>query len=218
MDESTTRERFELERFAWASPDQLEVSGRFAGLAEPACEPPVLVVQGVDQVHRLPAVPDRSSGAPEEGVPWHVVFAWPEPPEPFTAAELDLGPVAVTLPAPGASTAGSLPVRHHAPGGPEVTTADRLRELRHEADRARAELEAAQEATIAGLLAELAEAVTERDALRTRVLELEADAQRAEAALASVAGARERAGEMTAAAEQMLARLQTLRDELGGAG
>ena len=66
----TQRMTFELERFAWAGPDRLEVSGTFAGLRHAPDDDPVLVVSGGDGSHDLVAVPGSLSGPPEDGRPW----------------------------------------------------------------------------------------------------------------------------------------------------
>jgi hypothetical protein len=92
---------FELERFAWGSPDRLELIGRFAGLGEPPDGEPVLVVRGAGGRHRLPVAPN-APWPPLEGETWQAAFVWEHPPAPFDAAELELGSeLAVDLPRPG---------------------------------------------------------------------------------------------------------------------
>ncbi|CAA9491679.1 MAG: hypothetical protein AVDCRST_MAG69-1384 [uncultured Solirubrobacteraceae bacterium] len=89
----------ELERFAWAAPDRLEVVGRFTGLRNGRYDQPILVVHGADGAHRLPAAGEP----PVEGAVWHAEFAWREAPVAFAVAELHLGPgVVLELPAPSA--------------------------------------------------------------------------------------------------------------------
>jgi hypothetical protein len=96
----TDRELFELSRFVWGAPDQLEVAGTFVGLREPPEDAPVLVVHGSDGTHRLPAVTENR---PEEGQRWVAAFAWQEAPVAFETAELEFGPdCVVELPEPGA--------------------------------------------------------------------------------------------------------------------
>jgi hypothetical protein len=100
----TAAPTFELKRFAWATPDRLEVSGTFGGLqdATPAAAP-VLVVRAGDRVHRLPAVPDSLNGPPAEGRVWQAHFAWQDAPVAFDVAELHLGAnLVVELPEPSA--------------------------------------------------------------------------------------------------------------------
>jgi hypothetical protein len=95
---------FELKRFAWATPDRLELSGTFGGMQDaPADAAPMLVVRAGDRVHRLPAVPDSLSGPPEDGKVWQAHFAWQDAPVAFDVAELQLGAgLVVELPEPGA--------------------------------------------------------------------------------------------------------------------
>ena len=93
---------FELERFAWSSPDQLEVAGRFTGVRDVPAGSPVLVVRADDRTHRLPPVPDAGTWPPEDGKAWRTAFTWQEPPAPFEVAELELGGgLVVELPEPG---------------------------------------------------------------------------------------------------------------------
>jgi hypothetical protein len=96
------RATFELERFTWAAPDRLEVSGRFVGLGDAPEDAPAVVVRGADRTHRLPAVPGSVSGSPEDGTLWSAEFAWQEPPVAFDVARLELGrDIVVELPQPG---------------------------------------------------------------------------------------------------------------------
>ena len=81
------RPTFELARFAWGSPDQLELSGRFLGISDGPGEPPELVISGAEGTHRLPVVPESLSGPLEDGRRWEAVFAWQEPPVAFEVAE-----------------------------------------------------------------------------------------------------------------------------------
>jgi FtsZ-binding cell division protein ZapB len=94
-----------LERFAWGGPDRLELAGTVTGLGQTPADTPVLVLAGAERTHRLPAATaDDVPGVPENGRPWRAAFVWQEPPAPFNAAELQLGPgVAVDLPEPGAA-------------------------------------------------------------------------------------------------------------------
>jgi hypothetical protein len=96
-------ETFELKRFVWATPDRLEIDGRFVGLDDGATGDPVLVLRGADRTHRLPAVGDGT--AVGEGEDWHAAFAWQEAPTAFGAAELELGDdLLVELPEPRRNT------------------------------------------------------------------------------------------------------------------
>jgi hypothetical protein len=92
---------FELERFAWAAPDRLELSGAFTGLPDVSAAAPVLVIVGDDRVHRLPTVPGSVAGPPEDGRRWRAAFAWHGPPIAFDVAELQLGSdLVIELPGP----------------------------------------------------------------------------------------------------------------------
>jgi hypothetical protein len=89
-----------LERFAWDSPDRLEVSGWFQDLEAAPAEAPVLTVQCGDKALRLPAVADRLSGRPKNGRRWWVAFAWDDTPAAFDRALLEVGDLLVELPPP----------------------------------------------------------------------------------------------------------------------
>jgi hypothetical protein len=89
---------FELDRFTWAAPDRLELSGRFSGIGDAPADA-VLVVRGLDWVRRLPAVPETQ--APDPSGDWYASFAWLEAPAAFEVATLELGEeLVVDLPAP----------------------------------------------------------------------------------------------------------------------
>ena len=100
----TAAPTFELEWFAWGTPDRLEVSGTFAGLRDaPADDSPFLVVRSGEQMHRLEAVSDSFAGPPEEGRLWRAAFGWQDAPVAFDLAELHLGAdILVQLPEAGA--------------------------------------------------------------------------------------------------------------------
>ena len=92
---------FELARFAWGAPDRLELSGKFIGLPDVPADDPMLVINGVDGVHRLPVVSDSRSGPPEDGGRWDAVFVWQEAPVAFEGAKLEFGSgIVVELPEP----------------------------------------------------------------------------------------------------------------------
>ena len=80
-------ETFELERFVWATPDRLEIDGRFVGLGDTPPGDPVLVLRGEDQTHRLPAV--SNGAAMDDQGQWHAAFAWQEAPTAFGAVQLE---------------------------------------------------------------------------------------------------------------------------------
>ena len=214
---------FALERFDWAGPDLLEVSGTFTGLPPGAAGGPLLVVHGEDGAHELP--PADGDAAPRPGELWHAAFAWQEPPAAFTTAELRLGAAHVALPGlrPGGEPAETLAVEGAAAEPAEMEAAadvvpgGRL--------RLEAELLAAGERT-RELARELTRALAERDRARD---DLEAertgraeDAARFRDGLAAVE--RAAAGELAAAqaqtdaARDARAEAERLRLELDAAG
>jgi hypothetical protein len=91
---------FSLERFAWDTPDRLELSGWFCDMAADAPDPPFLVVRAGDASLRLPAVSKRLSGPPQDGRRWSASFAWEDAPAAFERARLELGEMIVDLPQP----------------------------------------------------------------------------------------------------------------------
>jgi hypothetical protein len=97
---------FELESFSWSAPDQLELTGCFAGLGEPPPGVPAIVVHGAGEVHRLVAAGDAQPWPPQDGAPWRGAFEWDEPPTPVDAAELEVGGVLLALPEPGTVAGG----------------------------------------------------------------------------------------------------------------
>src|SRR5918911_2255905 len=98
----TDHPSFELERFAWTTPDRLAVAGTFSGLDGADAGPPSLVVRTNGGDRELPAVPDSVSGPASDGQRWTATFAWQEAPVPFDAARLELGDGhRVELPMPG---------------------------------------------------------------------------------------------------------------------
>jgi hypothetical protein len=93
---------FELERFAWAAPDRLELLGTFTGVRTTEATAPALVVDGPEGTHRLPALDGTVTGPLEDGRPWSAEFGWQEAPVPFERATLELERgVTVALPQPG---------------------------------------------------------------------------------------------------------------------
>src|ERR671924_277780 len=98
-------ETFELERFAWASPDRLKIDGRFVGLVgdEPRGDP-VLVLYGAERIHRLPGTTDAGG---EDGE-LHAEFTWQEAPTAFGTVDLEVGDdLVVRLPEPRSETGKS---------------------------------------------------------------------------------------------------------------
>jgi hypothetical protein len=93
---------FELERFVWAAPDRLELTGRFRGLGHVPESRPHLVIDGPEHAYRLDAPYDSPAPPVDDGTPWSAEFVWQEPPVAFDVATLELGDgILVELPAPG---------------------------------------------------------------------------------------------------------------------
>jgi hypothetical protein len=89
---------FELERFAWTPPDQLEVIGRWSGLEGRRLGRPVLTLVLDGEHERLTAQPGGHFG---RGGKWRAVFTYDGEPEAIAGAELEIGRrLVVDLPAP----------------------------------------------------------------------------------------------------------------------
>jgi hypothetical protein len=217
------KETFELERFVWATPDRLEIDGRFVGLGATPPANPVLVLQGEDRTHRLAAVTDGVVGG--DGGHWHAEFAWQEPPTAFDTAQLELGDeLVVQLPEPSrdseASDSGAVDVRRRGGGGRLRLQADLLA-VRSELVEAQARLERlAKELARAreDLDAERAGRAADAEAFRAALGEAQGAAEEAVSeALAEEAALRARVAELAAAgqeAERLRARLVSIRDLL----
>jgi hypothetical protein len=204
---------FQLERFEWASPDRLEVTGAFAGVDAPRGTP-VLILRGPGGVHRLSGAADAE---PVDGGPWSAAFVWEQPPAPFEAAELELGGFTVPLPAPG-EKADALSVH-----GPAIPAAETLR-LQAEIVAAQEEVRAAR-AAHERAVEELVRAQADFESERSRRVD---DAERFKHALAQVRDAGEQAlasthadvtamRERVAGLERELGEVQAMRVELAQA-
>lgn len=193
--------RFQLERFEWAAPDRLEITGSFAGMAAPSA-PPTLAIQGADGVRRLTGATEAS----DDGN-WTVAFLWREPPIPFEAATLEFSDgLSVALPAPGESSE-PLSISH----GASVPAADTLR-LQAELVAAQAEASEAQ-AAHDRLSEELARARADLEAEQSRRAD---DSNRFKQGLAQVRDAGEQALAATQAELTALrARIADLEGQLG---
>jgi hypothetical protein len=201
-------ETFELRRFGWATPDRLEIDGRFVGLGEAPAGEPVLVLRGAESTQRLTAVTESTASDAADGEDWHAAFAWQETPTAFDVAELELGDdLVVELPKPRLDSEES---------GPEVL--DVRRRGGRESLRMQAELLA-----LRSELAEVAAGLqrSDEDLARARAdLETEraaraADADRFRAGLAEM---QEAADEAVADARAEVDVLRARADELAGAG
>jgi hypothetical protein len=194
---SEPKTTFSLERFAWDTPDRLEVSGWFSDIAADPSEPPILVVRASDTSLRLPVVPKRLTGPPRDGRHWSAAFAWDDAPAAFEGARLVLGEMVVDLPQPRPRRARRgeqvLDVRvAGVPGRPDKTAdADRLalqtaqllvREettsLRNTVEQLQRELERAQ----ADLEAERRQRAADSERFRDGLAQIRASAEEAVAA------------------------------------
>ena len=222
-------ETFELKRFVWATPDRLEIDGRFVGLGDAPTGNPVLVLRGSERTHRLPAV----NGAPSvgDGEDWHAAFAWQEAPTAFGAAELELGDeLLVQLPEPrrdeDESEPGVLDVRRRGGGSGErlrlqadfFAVRSELGEANARLERVEKELARARE----DLDAERAGRATDARSFREGLVQAQGAAEEAVAdALAEIESLRTRVGELTQAsadAERLRTRLTSIRDLLDDDG
>ena len=92
---------FAAERFHWAAPDRLELTGRWTGVRGIRFVRPTLVLVTGDEHRRLLADLDDKPWPAEEGVPWSAAFPWTGDPLDAEAAELTVGPgMLVRLEAP----------------------------------------------------------------------------------------------------------------------
>jgi hypothetical protein len=215
-------ESFELERFGWATPDRLEIDGRFIGLGDPPAAEPVLVLRGAERTHRLPAVAADAFDAADEH--WHATFAWQEPPTAFDTAQLELGEdLLVDLPEPRRDTEPSadvLDIRRR--GGQErlrlrselLRVGSELSEAATRLERAEQELARARE----DLEAERASRAHDAERFRTDLAQAEQAAEEALAeAAAETSGLRVRLADLAGAgaeAERLRGRLSAIREIL----
>src|SRR3954447_7749855 len=101
---------FEVERFEWAAPGRLEVSGRWFGLRGHRFMRPALMVSSGDDRRRLLALLDHKPWAADDREPWVAACAGQGAPVDVAAAELSVAPsLTVELPplaAPGRRARG----------------------------------------------------------------------------------------------------------------
>jgi hypothetical protein len=216
-------ESFELKRFVWATPDRLEIDGRFVGLGDAPHGDPMLVLRGNKRTHRLPAV--AADDLPGDGERWHAAFEWLEPPTAFETAELELGDeLVIELPEPSrdaeASELGVLVVRRRGGGERLHLKADlfavrsELGEANARLERVAKELERARE----DLDAERAGRAADAESFRASLAQAQSAADEAVAeSLAEVESLRARIKVLTAAGEEadrLRMRLSSIRDML----
>jgi hypothetical protein len=196
---ATEQIAFELERFRWAAPDRLELTGRWFGVRGLRFVRPELFVEVDGAPRRVVAVLDHKPWAPQEGEDWIAAFTWRAASGEVGAAELSVGGIRVELPPPGgdapprravAGRAAAPPARARQPAGPKPAPRPRaqVRETGHASELLRLNQ------ALAGAREERDEAQREREAERARVAELaaELEATRAEHARAAAELAAER--------------------------
>jgi hypothetical protein len=169
----TTEVAFELERFAWTPPDQLEVVGRWSGLEGRRLGRPVLTLALDARRERLSAHPGRHFG---RGDKWRALFTYDGEPEAISGAELEIGRrLVVDLPPP----------RRRRPR----TDGKALEEERTRRQELEATL-AERDAEITGLRDEAETAIGRRD---DEIERLRAEVEQMEAAVAAAEAERDRA-------------------------
>ena len=92
----------EIERFEWAAPDRLELSGVWSGLrGNRFMRPTLVVVESGGRRRRLLALLDHKPWAAEDGEDWIAAFAWDGEPVEVESAELNVATgIDVRLPPP----------------------------------------------------------------------------------------------------------------------
>jgi hypothetical protein len=81
----------EIERFEWAAPDRIELTGEWSGLRARRFVRPTLILHGAGKRRRLLATLEHKPWAPEDGQTWIAAFAWEGEPVEFESAELGVG-------------------------------------------------------------------------------------------------------------------------------
>jgi hypothetical protein len=223
---------FELERFRWSEPGQLEVVGRWSGLEGRRLGRPVLTVEAGGRRRRLTALPGGQLSASGE---WRATFACDDPPDAITDVVLEIGRrLVVDLPPPRARRRAaadpSLERLHEERVRREELQATlderdaELVSLREEADAALAERESevetlrAETERLTGELTEAREALTAAEAERERltadlaIRDQELLSAREEARTANVE-AEERLSAERAATTEVREKLATAREE-----
>jgi hypothetical protein len=181
---------FELERFGWSEPGQLEVVGRWSGLEGRRLGRPVLTIEARGRRRRLTALP----GGHLTSGDWRATFACDEDPEAVETVSLEVARrLVVDLPAPKPlrkrpREVVELENERKRREETEATLAERdaeLVSLREEADAALAKSEAEIE-TLGAELEGLRAQVEDRDALAAELESTKSDLERTRDELASV--------------------------------
>jgi hypothetical protein len=218
------KEKFELERFAWATPDRLEIDGRFIGLSDALPADPVLVLHGENRTHRLAAVTNGVVGG-DRGH-WHAAFAWQEAPTAFGTAQLEFGDeLFIELPEPRWDSEASEPdvieVRRRAGGEERLRLQADLFAVRSELAEAHARRERVEKELARAredLDEERAGRAADAQAFRAALTEAQSAAEEAVSeARGEEAALRARVAELSSAgreAERLRVRLVSVRDLL----
>jgi hypothetical protein len=106
---------FELERFEWASPERLELEGRWFDLRARRFIRPTLVLEDEHGRHRLLALLEHKPWDASNGETWIAAFAWDGEPSAYKSAELAVAPgIDLSLPAPKEAAEAGKPRRRRA--------------------------------------------------------------------------------------------------------
>src|SRR3954469_5236732 len=127
---------FDVERFEWPSPEQLELHGRWHGVRGPRLVPPTLMLRADGVSRRLLATLEHKPWAALDGEPWVAAFPWQGEPLEFEEAELAVTSAVVQMLEPPAVPGGTRRKRSSRPD-------DKSRALRQEREQARHERDAA---------------------------------------------------------------------------
>src|SRR5947208_11025540 len=91
---------FAVDRFAWARPDRLELSGRWSGVRGVRFVRPTLVLVAGEEHHRVLALLEHKPWLADDHGHWHAAFPWAGDPFDADLAELTVGPGIVVPLAP----------------------------------------------------------------------------------------------------------------------
>ncbi|MEA2273876.1 MAG: binding protein-like family [Solirubrobacteraceae bacterium] len=102
---------FEVERFEWAAPDRLELTGVWTGLRARRFIRPTLVLETDAGRRRLLAVLEHKPWSADDGADWIAAFAWTGEPAEVESAQLNVASgIDIELPPPRRAT-GKRPAR-----------------------------------------------------------------------------------------------------------
>jgi hypothetical protein len=200
---ASTGVTFEVERFAWADGNRLEVAGRWYGIRGRRFLRPTLDVEVDGNPRRMLALLEHKPWAADDGEEWFAAFEWTGDPVELVTAELAVGPeLAVELPSPSGAPARK--ARRVRPAG------ERLEGRPPRAQALEADLVAAQ-----AEIKDLRERVAAEQRARERRVE-QVDALREESAAAQAAAEAERdeAGVARDAATAARDKVLSERDDL----